>query len=851
MATFKDKISNLIEGQLPDFVLEDHPKFLEFVKQYYSFMESAELSVTSVQTTDGILLETETNQNNELILDGSRIDADKTQLDAGDKILLETSTYGKFTRGETITGQTSNATATILGEDLDNGRLFISAQDKFEMNETVVGNSSNASATINNYRPNPVQNIQELLNFRDPDKVISNFLTKFRNEFLNTMPEKLTDGIDKRNIIKNIKSIYRVKGTQEGHKAFFRMLFGLESQTSYPRENVLRVSNGQWNTNKILRSIATTGDTNSLVGRTITGQTSSATAIVENLFKFQIGADEVSEFILNDDSITGTFQVGEEIRGTSSDTSDTFIKSDITGIFDIPTITNDGALYSSGDTVTISGGGTGAIVQVDSVGRGGLTEFFIDDAGTGYEIGDSLVFNNTGTGGGSAEAKVAVVNGGVRVEGTDEDHIILEDETVKGDPYTGNKVVQESATGSGDITDIRIINAGSNYSSLPTVTITSSSGSSAVVKAYGNQIGRVQSIKIIESGKQHELSPSPPSLSLSQNILFVDRTGTFTIGETVTGIDASSTALSATVSAINTDTNVINLDSATGDFAIDSTITGSSSGATLVVKAYENATATTSLTAVLDTSGSYITQRGHASETTMKLQDSLLYQDFSYIIKVGRTINDWRDDFKKTMHTSGFYFTGEVNVETRVSAELASITGINSGKSGFHSIINLLYSTAFARRLGTVDDGTTLRSTPLEGVTPEFDAAVVNKLFGANTRDVTLTREYTLRFPSMNRLTFNGNTTKFGNAYAGSRFRNVNNYWFMYGGGDIKQAGNVGGDSTYASYITGMTLADWNEVRLIGTKTSEDGDVINFGHINTPDLKTTLALPTEVTISAL
>ena len=59
MATFKDKISNLISSQAPEFVLEQHPKFLEFVKTYYTFMESAELSVTSVQTTDGILLETE------------------------------------------------------------------------------------------------------------------------------------------------------------------------------------------------------------------------------------------------------------------------------------------------------------------------------------------------------------------------------------------------------------------------------------------------------------------------------------------------------------------------------------------------------------------------------------------------------------------------------------------------------------------------------------------------------------------------------------------------------------------------------------------------------------------------
>src|SRR5210317_139480 len=307
MAKFTDKISNLINQQVPEFVLEQHPKFLEFLKTYYTFMESAELGVTSVQTTDGILLETETAQTNELLLDGSRLDTDRTQLDAGDKVILESSTYGKFTRGETITGQTSNATTTVLAEDLDNGRLYISAQDKFIDGEQVVGNSSNATAIINNYKPNPVNNIQDLLNFRDPDKVISNFLTKFRNEFLNTLPETLSNGVDKRKLIKNVKSLYRAKGTNRGHELFFRLLFGLESETIYPREQMLRVSDGKWTTNKILRTIQTSaqllsGDPADLIGRTITGETSSATAIVENVFKFQIGPYQVVEFIINDDT---------------------------------------------------------------------------------------------------------------------------------------------------------------------------------------------------------------------------------------------------------------------------------------------------------------------------------------------------------------------------------------------------------------------------------------------------------------------------------------------------------------------------------------------------------------------
>ena len=179
MAKFDNKISNLIPTQLPDFVVDDHPKFVEFLKTYFQFMEAAELQVTSIQTTDGITLENQTGVANNLVLDGGALGAEHTQLDLDDKIILEDSTYGKFTFKETITGQTSKATATVLTEDLDNNRLIISSQDKFIVGEIVVGTISNASAVVNLYRPNPVNTIQQLTNFRDPDKVISNFLDSF------------------------------------------------------------------------------------------------------------------------------------------------------------------------------------------------------------------------------------------------------------------------------------------------------------------------------------------------------------------------------------------------------------------------------------------------------------------------------------------------------------------------------------------------------------------------------------------------------------------------------------------------------------------------------------------------
>ena len=865
MAKFTDKISNLLNSQAPEFVVSDHPKFLEFLKAYYSFMESAELAVTSVEQTDGVRLETEieTSQSS-LLLDASRIDTDRTQLDSGDKILLENTVYGKFTRGETITGQSSGATSVILTEDIDNGKLYISAQDKFIIGEAIIGSTSNAHAIIDNYRPNPVNNIQDLLNFRDPDKVIANFLTKFRNEFLNTLPETLGTGVDKRKLIKNIKSVYRAKGTARGHQMFFRLLFGISSETVYPRENMLRVSDGKWTTNKVLRAIQAinqAGDPTQLIGRTITGETSGATAIVESVQQFQIGENLVTEFIVGEASIVGTFQTNEVIRGTSGDVDDTFIKLTVTGIPGTITISNDGTLYNVNDSVSITGGGTGSIIQVDAIGNGGITDFIIDNPGTGYEIGDSLVFNNANTNGGAASAVVSVVNGGFTQEdstSTVDDHIVLEDETVRGDNYTGNKLVQESGTGSGEITDIRIVNSGSNYTTLPIITVSSVDGTDASILAYGNEIGKVQGLKIVESGAGYEQSPTPPTLTLPTYILIKNISGSIVADTIATSLDSSSTSITATVTSYNSNLQILKVSSATGTFEVDREITFSNGSSATIAKV-DGATSTMTVTAVADTAGTFVNQDGWISEDAMRIQDSLYYQDFSYVIKVGRTINDWRDSFKKTMHTAGFYFTGQVNIENQISAQITSpVEGIISGlsESPIFGIISTLFSTIFGRRLGTEDDGTTLRANPELGVDPDFDDST-SEHFTPNTRDLTLTRKMKLiRQPADIFINVRGSDQKFGYAYCGPRMKSLNIDTIFgstnpYGGNHTyTQTAAVGADSTVTTYITPMKLVNWGDMRLIGLQnTSLDGEVIQFRDLEVDDLKTYIAHPTEISIS--
>lgn len=844
MAKFNDKISTLINSQLPDFVVDDHPQFAQFLKTYFTFMESAELQVTSVESTDGILLENETGISFNLILNGSKISSEKTQLDADDKIILEDSSYGKFTVGETITGATSKATSTVISEDLNNNRIYISAQDKFIVGETITGNLSNAQAVVNNYRPNPVQTIQQLTNFRDPDKVISNFLTQFRNEFLKTIPENLTTDLNKRNLIKNIKSMYRLKGTNKGHELFFRILFNDVSETFYPRTQMLRVSDGQWDTQKVLRAIATTGNTSDLVGRRITGQSSGATAIIETIKKFFIGSQEISEFIVNNGSINGTFITGEEIRGTALDSDDYFIKATITGVPGIKTINNDGSLYSYEDLISVTGGGTGARFSINDIGSGGITEIIVDSSGSGYSVGDNLVFNNTGTQGVNASGFVSVVGGGFTQEtssSTVDDHIVLEDETTRGDSYTGNKLVQESGTGSGEITDVYITNPGDGFISLPTVTITSSTGSGANLLAYGSEIGRIIGLKTNELGEGYENAPSPPTLTFRQNLLLTSVTGNFSINDSITG---STSGATGTIVSFDNDTNVLKIKNITGTFSIDEVVTSSSGGSSTLTK-LDVATAIVDVVSVADTDGKFLNEDGFVSESTMKIQDSLYYQDFSYVLKVGQSINNWRDSFKKTMHTAGFYFTGQVDLTSRLNLQIRRITGINSGITEIlRSILTKLYSTIIGRRLGTETDGTFLRPDPKLCVSADLDASTIEH-FPPNTRDVTLkTEPITIDYVSRVRRNLpnllNGVTNvRQGFAYAGPRFGTIDKF--------VNTAFGITANNAFSS--SGITIQVLNDIKIQGTRTSLDGLNAIFLMTSNADgrkLKTNFTIPAQV-----
>ena len=720
-----NKVSNHIQHQLPEFIQADHPVFSQFVKFYYQFLESAEITFSEVNN----YLREETQSLN-FVLDEN-----------GDQIVLEDSEV-KFDVGEIITGQTSGATAKVLVDDVDdNKRLFVTSQTRFIIGEIVSGATSNASGTLQTYRPNPVSSIQQLLNYSNVDATLYTFLDRFRDSFLEGIVDNVDSGVDKRKLIKNIRDLYLAKGTRKGHELFFRLLLNEEPRISYPTENMIRVSDGKWTTRKLMRVNITNGIPSELIGQTITGSTSGATAIVVSTVSFREAQTNIVELEIDEETFSGTFVNGEIVKGISVVT-DQDVSFTPYSIINGSSVSNKGSYYTADQIVNLSSGGSNtASAKVQTVTRGVVDEIIIDDAGQNYAVGDTLVLDNSNTDGVSASAAISVVGGAISPEAGDiaeygmsaTDHITLEEtsQPFYQDTYEGTKIVLETATfgnapgssanESGEITDVRMVARGAGYSKLPVVTsITTANGSGAkLLAASTSGIGGIDSFEFTNTGFNYT---SPPTLIPFRHAILKDISGTFVAG-------ASLTSHSGTITAFDTARQLISLNT-TANLQVGNTIAaGSTTG---VIANISIGSGTVSVGTVSDTAGEFFGSSGKISEDIMRVQDSNFYQDYSYVVRVGQSINEWRDSIKSTVHPAGWNVFGEVEIIGRATTRISAQT-LESFTPELASTLRTLFIAVFGRRLGTVDDGTSLRASPAS------DAESHTNLT-SSTRDTTLTR---------------------------------------------------------------------------------------------------------------
>lgn len=748
-----NKISSLIQTQFPEFIQNDHTTFVQFLKYYYQFLESGKLTIAG----ENSYLRIETNTLN-YVLDQNE-----------ERLVLEESEI-KFKIGETVIGQTSGAQAKVLVDDFDrNSCLFISAQQLFIPEETIVGQTSGAKSIVISYQANPVQNIQQFLDYVDVDYSVESFLDKFRDAFMDSLPNTLASGLSRRKLIKNIKDLYTAKGTTDGHKLFFRTLFDEEATILYPKDNMLRASDGVWSTDKILRVIEI-GNSNfsNLIGQTIytldSAENVVSSAVVVTVVKFREGGNLVSELSLDVDSINGSFNFDDIVYGIDT-VLDVQISARVQAIVIDANITQSGFYYNTNDKLIVgAGGNNNATAKLEIVGSGIIDDVMIENGGSNYEIGDILNFDNTNTEGKAALGKVVITGGSFLLEdATDPFHLITEDEefiitednfyfrletNADSDTYliqenNDNIIIEPTTFGTydsntntftpsteyGEITKVKIINHGSGYTSLPTVSVVSSTGSNAQLFALSTKspgIGHAQGIAITNFGLEYSAAPE---ISLITNLIVKNVSGSFSTGDILLSHPGG------VVISYDSARRLLKLDS-TSNFKRGDVIQGIAGSAEVYFNGKGKAESVVGT--IGTTIGNFVNERGKISNDSMRLQDSFYYQDFSYVARLGHSINEWRYSHRKAVHPAGWNVFGEVSFTTLLRAtptvpEFSTVGGVEKPILDFE----LFYTRVFGRRLGTKTDTILSQNPNQDKTSPD------NLLPGE--RDVTLTHETFVR----------------------------------------------------------------------------------------------------------
>lgn len=89
----------------------------------------------------------------------------------------------------------------------------------------------------------------------DVDYSLDSFEEQFFNSFLPFIPR--TTAINKDLLIKNIMPVLLSKGSEKSYKLLFRMLFDTDLAITYPKDNILKASDGRWIIENILRLTTT------------------------------------------------------------------------------------------------------------------------------------------------------------------------------------------------------------------------------------------------------------------------------------------------------------------------------------------------------------------------------------------------------------------------------------------------------------------------------------------------------------------------------------------------------------------------------------------------------------------
>ena len=238
---------------------------------------------------------------------------------------------------------------------------------------------------------NPLWYARKLPELRDIDTTLDEFIVYFKEKYLKNI--QFDTASNKELLVKNSLELYRSKGTERSIDLFFKLVYGTNAEVKYPGENVLRVSDGIWETPEYLE-IGYSKFNVDYVGKQVIGSLSGATAFVERYIRRRAGYGFVNLLYIS--GRQGEFRKGEVIgiNINGQPTYDSAKRASLIGSVDEVTIQDKGRNFKIGDLVSFEGSlrGSGGLARVTATSNAtGVVDFIFIDGGYGYTLTSNAI----------------------------------------------------------------------------------------------------------------------------------------------------------------------------------------------------------------------------------------------------------------------------------------------------------------------------------------------------------------------------------------------------------------------------------------------------------------------------
>ena len=274
MSVDRIKFQNIVESQVPDYVRDDYPLLVDFLKQYYVSQEFESGTYDIVQNIDQyVKVEELTHLKTSTILG-----ADLSYIDT----TITTNSTENFTEGfPTRDGLIQIDDEIVYYEyktdtTFENCRRGFSAVTSYEGSNTpdeLVFTTTEADTHTKNTE---IKNLSILF--------LQKFLLKLKSQVVPGFEDRtLYSGLNQENFIYHSDSFYKSKGTDRSFEILFRALYGEDVEVIRPSEFLLRPSNANFKVTTDIIVEQYLGDPMDLRNKTLFQDSSGARASVSNV----------------------------------------------------------------------------------------------------------------------------------------------------------------------------------------------------------------------------------------------------------------------------------------------------------------------------------------------------------------------------------------------------------------------------------------------------------------------------------------------------------------------------------------------------------------------------------------